>query len=118
MKIPKEVVEKFDLELGSNLPIKKEIKIDNSLPTLIYNYYNMDPNWRKNEKVNRVLLLEPKVFSEYPISKKCLDFCLNLSKNDIQKNDMDHNSGPEHGASKKDSYTSVRNLSTVFECLY
>jgi len=86
MKIPKEVVEKFDLELGSNLPIKKEIKIDNSLPTLIYNYYNMDPNWRKSEKANRVLLLEPKVFSEYPISQKCLDFCLNLSKNiiDIQ----------------------------------
>ena len=63
-----------------------EIKLDNSLPTLIYNYYNLDPNWRKNEKANRVLIFEPKIFREYPVSQKCLDFSINLSKNinDIQ----------------------------------
>ena len=86
MKIPEEVSEKFDLELNPNLHNNKEIKLDNSLPTLIYNYYNIDPDWRKNEKVNRVLIFEPKVFSEYPVSQKCIDFSLNLSKNikDIQ----------------------------------
>tara|TARA_A100000164_G_scaffold357594_1_gene368368 strand:- start:341 stop:1432 length:1092 start_codon:yes stop_codon:yes gene_type:complete len=81
MNIPKEVQEKCDLELNSNLPNNKEIKIDNSLPTLIYNYYNIDPNWRKNEEANRVLIFEPKVLNEYPISQKCIDFSLNLSKN-------------------------------------
>ena len=50
MNIPKEVQEKCDLELNSNLLNNKEIKIDNSLPTLIYNYYNIDPNWRKDEE--------------------------------------------------------------------
>ena len=40
MKIPKEVEEKYDLKLSSNLQNNKEIIIDNSLPTLIYNYYN------------------------------------------------------------------------------
>ena len=86
MNIPNEIEEKYDLELNSNLQNNKEIRIDNSLPTLIYNYYNIDPNWRKDEKVNRVLIFEPRVFAEYPVSQKCLDFSLNLSKNikDIQ----------------------------------
>ena len=41
---------------------------------------------RKNEKANRVLIFEPKIFREYPVSQKCLDFSVNLSKNinDIQ----------------------------------
>ena len=86
MNIPNEVQEKFELELNSNLQNNKEISINNSLPTLIYNYYNIDPSWRKNEKVNRVLIFEPKVFNQYPVSQKCIDFSLNLSKNisDIQ----------------------------------
>ena len=86
MNIPDGVSGKIDLKLTSDFQNNDEIKLDNSLPTLIYNYYNIDPNWRKNEKVNRVLIFEPKIFLEYPISKKCLDFSINLSKNinDIQ----------------------------------
>ena len=76
MNIPNEVQEKFELELNSNLQNNKEISINNSLPTLIYNYYNIDPSWRKNEKVNRVLIFEPKVFNQYPVSQKCIDFFL------------------------------------------
>ena len=86
MNIPEAVSEKIDLELNSDFQNNDEIKLDNSLPTLIYNYYNIDPNWRKNEKANRVLIFEPKIFLEYPVSQKCLDFSINLSKNinDIQ----------------------------------
>ena len=86
MNIPDGVGEKIDLKLSSDFQNNDEIKLDNSLPTLIYNYYNIDPNWRKNEKANRVLIFEPKIFLEYPISQKCLDFSINLSKNinDIQ----------------------------------
>ena len=41
---------------------------------------------KKNEKANRVLIFEPKIFEKYPVSQKCLDFSINLSKNidDIQ----------------------------------
>lgn len=81
MYIPDGVSEKVDIELDSKLQNNKEIKIDNALPTLIYNYYNIDPNWRKNEKANRILIFEPKVFREYPVSQNCIDFSLNLSKN-------------------------------------
>ena len=86
MNIPDGVGEKIDLKLNSHFQNNDEIKLDNSLPTLIYNYYNIDPNWRKNEKANRVLIFEPKIFLEYPISQKCLDFSINLSQNinDIQ----------------------------------
>ena len=86
MNIPDGVSEKIDLKLNSDFQNNDKIKLDNSLPTLIYNYYNIDPNWRKNEKANRVLIFEPKIFLEYPVSQKCLDFSINLSKNinDIQ----------------------------------
>jgi deoxyribodipyrimidine photo-lyase len=51
------------------------------LPTFIYNYYNLDPLWHKNEPGNRILLIEPDFFTTYPVSKNCIDFMLALSKN-------------------------------------
>tara|TARA_B100000524_G_scaffold130004_1_gene64235 strand:+ start:78 stop:1169 length:1092 start_codon:yes stop_codon:yes gene_type:complete len=86
MKIPSQLNEKYDIKLKTDLPKSKEIEIDVSLPTLIYNYYNIDPLWRKNEKVNRVFIFEPEIFKKYPISQKCIDFAISLSKNikDIQ----------------------------------
>ncbi len=58
-------------------------ELDTELPTLIYNFYNLDPNWRIDMKANRVLLLEPSVFSEYPVSQKSIDFCIALAKSNI-----------------------------------
>ncbi len=55
--------------------------IDKKKPILIYNYYNIDPLWRKNLNANRVLLLEPSIFEEYPISDKVFKKFLKLSKN-------------------------------------
>ena len=69
------------MKLSTKLPENKILKIDNTLPTLIYNYYNLDPKWRQEKKYNRVLLLEPKIFENYPVSKKCIDFAIELSKN-------------------------------------
>jgi deoxyribodipyrimidine photo-lyase len=33
-----------------------------------------------DEKANRILLLEPEVFEQYPVSEKCINFMLALSK--------------------------------------
>lgn len=73
-------------ELKTVLPANRTLQIDTSIPTLIYNYYNLSPVWRKEEKANRVLLLEPSVFDAYPVSEKCIAFALEQSKNmdDIQ----------------------------------
>ena len=69
-----------------DLPALAEIKINKEIPTFIYNYYNLDPLWHNDEKGNRILLIEPAIFQQYPISRKCINFMLDLSKNipDIQ----------------------------------
>ena len=86
MDIPESLVKKINFNFELNLPSKEEIKLDSTLPTLLFNYYIIDPNWRANEKTNKLLIFETELFKKYPVSKKCIDFCLELSKNinDIQ----------------------------------
>ena len=67
--------------LTIELPTAKTLNLDITKPTLIYNSYNLDPLWRKEEDVNRVLLLEPSHFQKFPVGKKVLDFLLRLSAN-------------------------------------
>lgn len=81
MEIPSILATTKKLDLVTLLPTKRAISVDATKPTCIYNYYNLDANWRKNEDLNRILLLEPSVFKQYPIGKKALDFMLALSEN-------------------------------------
>ena len=81
MDVPDQLLETVDLILETQLPEKKDIMIDESLPTLLYNFYNLDPNWKKDKSVNRILLLEPSHFKQYPVSKNSIDFMLRLSSN-------------------------------------
>ena len=55
--------------------------IDPSRPVHIYNYYQLDPDWRRDEDSNRVLLLEPDVFRRYPVGKRALEFMIDLTRN-------------------------------------
>ena len=86
MEIPASLsaTQEFDFEL--TLPEGDSIQFIPNQPTFMYNYYNLDPLWHKDEPGNRILLLEPEFFKKYPISKKCMAFMLDLSKNiqDIQ----------------------------------
>ena len=86
MEIPASLkaIQAFDFEL--ELPEIVNINLNLDQPTFIYNYYNIDPLWHKDEPGNRILLIEPEFFQNYPVSKKCLDFMIALSKNikDIQ----------------------------------
>lgn len=68
-------------ELTTELPAKTDISIDAAKPTLIYNFYNLDPNWRKDADANRVLLLEPSHFAKYPVGPKTIEFVLKLKDN-------------------------------------
>lgn len=83
MKIPEILMETSLLELKTPLPKNKEFSIDANLPTLIYNFYNLDPNWKKEELSNKVLLLEPSKFQQYPVSQKTIDFTINLAEKNI-----------------------------------
>ncbi len=67
--------------LTTPLPTNKRISVEKSKPTLVYNYYNLDPNWNKEMDANRILLLEPSHFERYPISEQSVNFMLDLSQN-------------------------------------
>lgn len=81
MSCPDILKETISPELKVHLPQSEEIQIDPQLPTCIYNEYNLDPQWRQDEQVNRVLLFEPSRFEQYPMSPQTIEFIINLSKN-------------------------------------
>ncbi len=57
--------------------------IDQTLPICIYNFYNLDPLWHKDISVNRILLLEPSHFEQYPVSQKTIDFIIDFSEENL-----------------------------------
>jgi len=69
------------INLSTNFPKYDIFKNKNMKPICIYNFYNLDPNWRKNLDSHRILLLEPSIFKKYPISQKSMKFMIDLSKN-------------------------------------
>jgi deoxyribodipyrimidine photo-lyase len=81
MEIPIPLQRTEKLELKTKLPKAGHLNIDEAKPTLVYNYYNLDPNWHQGESANRILLFEPSIFERYPVSNKSIDFALKLSKN-------------------------------------
>jgi deoxyribodipyrimidine photo-lyase len=83
MQVPDILSDTFALELKTALPLNETITIDDALPTCIYNFYNLDPNWKKEDKANRVLLLEPSHFEQYPISAKTIDFIIDAGQTNI-----------------------------------
>ncbi len=84
MPVPSALADTCKVNIMTELPRTEPVRIDPLLPTLIYNYYNLDPNWRKGEEANRVMLLEPSVFERYPVSTRCLGFALDLAKTNIE----------------------------------
>jgi deoxyribodipyrimidine photo-lyase len=81
MPVPDVLKKTTTLQLETSLPPTTLPVIDTTKPTLIYNSYNLDPLWRKNESANRILLLEPSHFKKYPVSKNVIDFVISLSQN-------------------------------------
>ncbi len=81
LAVPKPLVPSVQPHFETPLPLQQSIQIKQGLPTLIYNFYNLDPLWKKNIDANRVVLLEPSHFKKYPVSKKSIDFVLELSNN-------------------------------------
>lgn len=80
MGIPEVLKETEGFKIELSLPSDSFPKLENK-PTLIYTYYNLDPYWYQEEDFQRVFLLEPSFFQNYPVSQKCLDFALALQEN-------------------------------------
>ncbi len=81
LPIPYVLQEVTTVTLETPLSASASITIDESIPTLLYNFYNLDPLWKKEMTANRILLLEPSHFKAYPVAQKTIDFILALSEN-------------------------------------
>ncbi len=79
--IPEELRDTMVPKLKTELPETPALDLEPNLPVCLYNFYNMDPTWRQEIKANRVLLLEPEVFDQYPVSRNSIDFLLKLGQN-------------------------------------
>ena len=80
LKTPEILNETEKFSLKTSLEDIKNSTLNNE-KTLIYTYYNLDPTWHQNEDFQRVFLLEKSLFQKNPVSKKVLDFAIELSKN-------------------------------------
>lgn len=81
LEMPEVLKDGLTLQLETILPETRTPDIDTSLPLLLYNSYNLDPEWKKDLRANRVLLLEPSHFRKFPVSEKVIRFILQLSRN-------------------------------------
>lgn len=82
-EIPDILKEVKTLDLKTPLPNLDSIIVDKALPTCLYNFYNLDPLWKKDILANRILLLEPSHFKEYPVSQKSIDFVMEICLKNI-----------------------------------
>ncbi len=81
LKTPKILCETIPLIMDLCLPKMEYPPLLEDKTSLIYNYYNLDPAWHKDKKMQRILLLEPSKFKRHHVSQKCMNFALELSKN-------------------------------------
>jgi deoxyribodipyrimidine photo-lyase len=80
LKVPEILKKSQELNLKTILPNLPKPDLENK-KTLLFNYYNLDFNWHKDEDFQKVFLLEPSVLERFPVSEKCIDFALKLSEN-------------------------------------
>ncbi len=81
IEVPQVLTPVKAIQLKSHLPQTELPEIDAEKPILLYNSYNLDPCWRAQDDAHRVLLLEPSHFENNPVSKKVIDFIIQLSAN-------------------------------------
>jgi deoxyribodipyrimidine photo-lyase len=82
MSVPLQLQELVkDIDLTTKLPDTEITEINAEEPVLLYNIWNLKPNWHLHKKAQRILVLEPSHFNKYPISSKRMDFILELARN-------------------------------------
>ncbi len=81
LNIPEVLQKQISLSLKTLLPEGETLKINQDLPSYIYNFYNLAPNWDNQIDANRILLLAPSFFEQYPVCENTINFILKLAKN-------------------------------------
>jgi len=79
--IPDPLNEIINPKLYTNLPPALIPSINSELPILLYNFYNLDPDWHNDKEFNRILLLEPEFFAKFPVSDYTITFIYKCAEN-------------------------------------
>lgn len=82
LAVPEVFKEKNTLSLTTTLPVSDQIDQHEKI-VFVYNSYQLDPEWHKEEPGQRILLLEPSHFEKYPVSERVLSFIIELAKQNI-----------------------------------
>ncbi len=80
MPIPEALNARSETILPSILPDSDELCLAYD-KTALYTIYNLDPEWRKNETLNKILIIEPTHLAEFPLSEKVIEFITLLGQN-------------------------------------
>ena len=78
---PENLNQSSTFEGTTALPSSNLQEIIKGIPVLIYNYYNLDPEWMREADANRILFFEKEVFDQYPVNSVCIEFAIKLSVN-------------------------------------
>lgn len=81
MPAPAVLTEHHPVELHTSLPETPAPVIQDGVPVLLYNSYQLDPRWHAGETATRILLLEPSHFNQNPVSERVLNFIIALAGN-------------------------------------
>jgi len=89
---PNPLDQKFDIDVVTilkNIEKTNQSKIFDinqtlpNTPCCIYNSFTLDPLWQADESMNRILLLEPNHFEQFPVTEKVLQFIVDLAITNI-----------------------------------
>ncbi len=81
MDLPPQLEAHQPFSAVTTLPATAPLQIRPGLPVLLYNAYQLDPRWHADTAAQRILLLEPSHYRQYPVSEKVLQFILDLRRN-------------------------------------
>lgn len=80
LDVPEELRDTAEPTLECNLPESTIPQLDYDKPLLVYNSYNLDPEWRAQESANRLLLLEPSHYQKFPVAANVLNFIVSTAR--------------------------------------
>jgi deoxyribodipyrimidine photo-lyase len=89
---PDPLDQKFEIDVATILKNIEKINQSNifdnktvlpNTPYCIYNSFNLDPLWHADASMNRILLLEPNHFEQFPVTEKVLQFVIDLATTNI-----------------------------------
>ena len=78
VSVPEHMKKCAPLTLTTTLPEKQAITLDPTKILCIYTDYSIDPDWMSDTRANRILVLSPSHFREFPVSEKVIEFIVSL----------------------------------------